>query len=173
MNIDEDFRIPAQLYSRDTFRSLQGINMKFYGILILVAGLALSVFALNMDVHVDVDSKDFGYGIRTPAMSVANVGLMEQRQNLLIFAGVLSVVGAILTGFASMRPATTASAPVAMKEGEGLLDFLNEIDSMPEKRTAKEPAEPTAISICPKCRSMGGGDDAECGRCGAALQVSA
>lgn len=141
--------------------------MKFYGILILVAGLALSVFALNMDVHVDVASKDLGYGIRTPAMSVANVGLMEQRQNLLIFAGVLSVVGAILTGFASMRPAVPTPAPVALKEGEGLLDFLD------EKPAAPASSGPSSISICPKCRSMGGGDDVECGRCGAPLQASA
>lgn len=100
--------------------------MKFFGILILLAGLALGIFALNMKVSVDVESRDFGYGIRTPAMSVANVNLMEQRQNLLIFSGVLAVVGAILTGFASMRPAAPAPEPVVLKEGEGLLDFLNE-----------------------------------------------
>ena len=141
--------------------------MKFFGILILVAGLALSVFALNMDVHVDVASKDLGYGIRTPAMSVANVNLMEQRQNTLIFAGVLAVVGAILTGFASMRPAAPAPAPVAMKDGEGLLDFLN------EKSAAPVATAPSSVSICPKCRSMGGGDDVACSRCGAALQASA
>jgi len=95
--------------------------------------LALGIYALNMNVSVEVESKDFGYGIRTPAMSVANVNLMEQRQNLLIFSGVLAVVGAILTGFASMRPSTPAPAPVILKEGEGLLDFLNE-----------QPAYPTA-----------------------------
>jgi hypothetical protein len=143
--------------------------MKFFGILILLAGLALSVFALNMKINVDVESRDFGYGVRTPAMSVANMDLMEQRQNLLIFAGVLSVVGAILTGFASMQPAAPAPVPVVLKEGEGLLDFLNEIDSMPEKRTAKSLTEPIAASICPQCRSMGSGDEIECGRCGAAL----
>lgn len=100
--------------------------MKYFGILILLAGLGLGIFALNMKVNVDVEARDFGYGIRTPAMSVANVNLMEQRQNLLIFSGVLAVVGAILTGFASMRPAAPAPEPVALKEGEGLLDFLNE-----------------------------------------------
>lgn len=139
--------------------------MKYFGILILLAGLGLGVYALNMNVSVDVESKDFGYGIRTPAMSVANVNLMEQRQNLLIFSGVLSVVGAILTGFASMRPTPPAPAPIALKDGEGLLDFLN------EKPAAPAAAEQSSVSICPKCRSMGGGDDAECGRCGAALQA--
>lgn len=140
--------------------------MKFFGILILVAGLVLGVFALNMEVHVDVESKDFGYGIRTPAMSVANVGLMERQQNLLIFSGVLAVVGAILTGFASMRPAVPAPAPVTLKDGEALLDFLN------EKPASPAPAEPSTVSICPKCRSMGGGDDANCGRCGAPLRTN-
>lgn len=100
--------------------------MKYFGILTLLAGLGLGIFALNMKVNVDVEARDFGYGIRTPAMSVANVNLMEQRQNLLIFSGVLAVVGAILTGFASMRPAAPAPEPVTLKEGEGLLDFLNE-----------------------------------------------
>lgn len=116
--------------------------MKFFGILILLAGLALSVFALNMKVNVDVESRDFGYGVRTPAMSVANVNLMEQRQNLLIFAGVLSVVGAILTGFASMQPAAPAPVPVVLKEGEGLLDFLNEQPSASSGTAAGETQRP-------------------------------
>jgi len=120
--------------------------MKFFGILILLVGLALGVYALNMKVSVDVESRDFGYGIRTPAMSVANVTLMEQRQNLLIFSGVLAVVGAILTGFASMRPPAPAPEPVALKEGEGLLDFLNEqphVSSGAQAGEAPAPASPT------------------------------
>jgi len=35
--------------------------MKFLGILTLVVGFPLSVFALNMKVNVDVESRDFGY----------------------------------------------------------------------------------------------------------------
>ncbi|QOY96362.1 hypothetical protein IM543_11380 [Massilia sp. UMI-21] len=139
--------------------------MKELGIAILVAGLLLGGYALNMDVSVHVPAQDFGYGIRTPAADVANIDRMAQRQNLLIFSGVLAVVGAILTGFASMRPAALAPAPVQLREGEGLLDFLD------EKPAPKVANAPSAVSICPKCRSMGGGDDTECGRCGAALQA--
>lgn len=139
--------------------------MKALGIIILAFGLMLGGYALNMDVSVHVPAQDFGYGIKTPEATVANIDKMAQRQNLLIFSGVLAVVGAILTGFASMRPAAPVPAPVQLREGEGLLDFLN------EKPVAKAPAAPSSVSICPKCRSMGGGDDAECGRCGAALHV--
>ncbi len=141
--------------------------MKVVGIIILVAGLILAGYALNMDVSVHVPAQDFGYGIRTPEASVANIDKMAQRQNFLIFSGVLAVVGAILTGFASMRPAAPAPAPVQLREGEGLLDFLG------EKQAPRQVAEPTTVSICPKCRSMGSGDDAECGRCGANLRTSA
>lgn len=141
--------------------------MKAIGIIILTAGLLLGAFALNMDVSVHVPAQDFGYGIRTPASNVANLDKMAQRQNFLIFSGVLAVVGAILTGFASMRPAAPAPTPVVLKEGEGLLDFLN------EKPAAQVPTEPTSVSICPKCRSMGSGDDVECGRCGADLKATA
>lgn len=34
--------------------------MEFFGILTLVVGLALSVFALNVKVNVDAESRDFG-----------------------------------------------------------------------------------------------------------------
>lgn len=86
--------------------------MKYAGIVILVAGLILGVFALNMNVSVDVESRDYGYGISTPSMQVANVNLIAQRQNFLIFSGILSVVGAILAGFGAMAPAVTASPQV-------------------------------------------------------------
>jgi len=136
--------------------------VKAIGIIILVAGLLLGAFALNMDVSVHVPAQDLGYGLRTPAADIANVDKMAQRQNFLIFSGVLAVVGAILTGFASMQPKSPPPHPVVLREGEGLLDFLNE-------KPHAQAAEPAAVSICPKCRSMGGADDAECGRCGAVL----
>jgi hypothetical protein len=138
--------------------------MKLIGILILVAGLLLGAYALTMDVGIDMPARDFGYGVSTPAMKVANLDLMTQRQNFLIFSGILSVVGAILTGFASMRPAV--STPTV--QHTGLLDFL---DGKPAEKLVDEPATtPTAVSVCPKCRSMGAGDALECGRCGSALQ---
>lgn len=83
--------------------------MKLTGILILIAGLILGAFALIMDVSVDVESRNFGYGITTPSMRVANVDLIAQRQNYLIFSGILAVVGAILTGFGSISPSSSAS----------------------------------------------------------------
>jgi ribosomal protein L40E len=148
--------------------NLLGGSMKAIGIIILVAGLILGGFALNMDVSVHVPAQDFGYGIRTPEASVANLDKMAQRQNFLIFSGVLAVVGAILTGFASTRSAIAPpdSEPGTATQRSELLAFLDE-----------EPAQtaspnPTSVSICPKCRSMGPDEATNCGGCGAALTSS-
>lgn len=109
--------------------SLFGGVMKTFGAILLAGGLLLGGFALNMDVSVQVPARDFGYGIRTPAMAVANVDRMAQRQNFLIFGGMLAVAGAILIGFSSSRPAP--SAPPANSEGSGLLDFLEKAPETP------------------------------------------
>jgi hypothetical protein len=133
--------------------------MKAIGILILAAGLALGVYALAMDVGIEVPSQDFGYGVKTPAMHVANVDRMAQRQNYLLFAGVLSIVGAILTGFASMRPAAMSRNPAPMATSSSAV----------EPTFASGATSPTSVSICPKCRHMGSGDACECARCGAEI----
>jgi hypothetical protein len=138
--------------------------MKNLGILILVAGLALGLYSITMDVSVSVAARDYGYGIQTPAMEVANLDKMSQRQNFMIFSGILSVVGAILVGFASMQPKT----PVAPLPTEAAPSAIDEHREFMDKLLAS-PNTPNSFSICPKCRHMGGGDDKSCGRCEASF----
>jgi ribosomal protein L40E len=140
--------------------------MKLIGIIILVAGLILGAHALTMDVGIDVPARDFGYGVSTPAMKVANVDLMTQRQNYLIFSGILAVVGAILTGFASMQPNGSRNLD------PGFSNFTQSTSATPlldEALAYQAAKESGSVSICPKCRSMGPGDLVNCGRCGATL----
>jgi hypothetical protein len=132
--------------------------MKIFGILILAAGLIFGVYSLKMEVGIDLPARDLGYGISTPAMQVANVDRMAQRQNYMIFSGILSIVGAILCGFAAIAPKTT-QWPRASDEGP-----LPRIESI-------TPSTPTSVSICPNCRHMGAGDDTVCARCEAPLVV--
>lgn len=106
------------------YNTLFGGAMKTFGVLLFAGGLLLGGLALNMDVSAQVPARDFGYGIRTPAMAVANVDRMAQRQNFLIFGGVLAVAGAILIGFSSTRP--VSATPATTAKGSGLLDFLEE-----------------------------------------------
>ncbi|MGF6116676.1 hypothetical protein ABIE30_000656 [Janthinobacterium lividum] len=138
--------------------------MKNLGMLVLVVGLALGGYSLFMDVSIDVPARDFGYGVGTPAMQVANLDRMAQRQNFMIFSGILSVVGAILLGFGSIHSVQSpARRPEAPREATSLEEDL-------ELKGARS-SKPQAVSICPKCRHMGEGDDIECGLCGEQLQV--
>jgi hypothetical protein len=131
--------------------------MKIFGILILAVGLILGGYALTMSVSIDVSAQDIGDGIKLPAIQVANLDRMAQRQNLMIFSGILAVVGAILTGFASMRQVATAPINGALEgESEAVWRVEGALDQ-------------TSVSICPKCRHMDSGDAIECGRCGAAI----
>lgn len=136
--------------------------MKNLGMLILVVGLALGGYSLFMDVSIDVPARDFGYGIGTPAMQVANLDRMAQRQNFMIFSGILSVVGAILLGFGSNQ---SAQAPALKPEAPRKATSSEEDKELRDAR----PSKPQTVSICPKCRHMGEGDDTACGRCGAQL----
>jgi len=133
--------------------------MKLAGIILLVFGLLFGAHALTMDVGVDVPAQDFGDGVAVPAMRVANVDLMTRRQNYLVFSGVLAVVGAILTGFASLRPPRSQG-------GHGPLAPPPSPKQMP---TPKSSIAPSSVSICPNCRSMGPGDLSQCSRCGTQL----
>lgn len=138
--------------------------MKNLGMLVLVVGLALGGYSLFMDVSIDVPARDFGYGVGTPALQVANLDRMAQRQNFMIFSGILSVVGAILLGFGSIQSAQSrARRPEALRKATS----SEEDQELPDARSSEQ----QTVSICPKCRHMGDGDDIACGRCGAQLPV--
>ncbi len=135
--------------------------MRNLGILILVAGLALGLYAITMDVSVSVAARDFGYGIQTPRMEVANLDKMSQRQNFIIFSGILSVVGAILLGFGSMQLQTRGQIS-EQDVSSAATSANNELMS----KLVPPPSAPGSFSICPRCRHMGSGDDMNCKRCG-------
>ena len=85
--------------------------MRLLGIIVLGFGLILGAHALTMDVGIEVPARHFGYGVSTPAMKVANLDRMSQRQNYLIVAGILAVVGVVITGLSSTRPGAAGTAP--------------------------------------------------------------
>ena len=125
--------------------------MKIIGIIVLAIGLIMGGYALTMDVGIDVPARDYGDGITTPAMQVANIDRMAQRQNYMIFSGILSMVGAILLGFGSM--------------GRQVLPAKSEPTAPPVAESLISPQGATSVSICPSCRHMGAGDATHCSRC--------
>ena len=68
--------------------------MKDFGGILLIAGLALIIYALSIDTSVKVNypgGNNFGMPER-----VNNIGLMNDKQNYLIFAGIISVLGVLI-----------------------------------------------------------------------------
>jgi hypothetical protein len=68
--------------------------MKGFGILLLVVGALTLFVGFGSDTTVDIDD-----GHR-----VHNIGLMNEKQNTILFGGALSIVGAVFMGFAAQRP---------------------------------------------------------------------
>ena len=68
--------------------------MKTVGLILLIGGLSFGLFALNMDTSVKV-SYPLGNLFNLPER-VNNLGLMNDRQNYLIFSGIISILGAMI-----------------------------------------------------------------------------
>ena len=70
--------------------------MRTLGIIILIIGIILGIYALSMDtsVQVNYDGNSFGLPER-----VNNIGLMNTKQNLIIVAGVLCIIGTLILIF--------------------------------------------------------------------------
>ncbi|MDO9419983.1 MAG: hypothetical protein Q7T66_04895 [Herminiimonas sp.] len=131
--------------------------MKISGIILLIAGLMLGLYALTMEVGVDIPAKDYGYGVSTPATKVANLSLMNERQNLLIFSGVISIVGSILLGFGFSN--TKVNTQNDVKEiGE---------EPVSKPKIVRSYVPVSTVTICPHCRKMETGEVSECSGCGA------
>jgi hypothetical protein len=67
--------------------------MKYIGMLLLITGLILIGIGLTMDTTVEV-GYDYENTLNLPDR-VYNIGLLAERQNYLIFGGVLTVLGII------------------------------------------------------------------------------
>ena len=79
--------------------------MKGFGIVLTFAGLLWAVLAFNMDTTVTTDPRRIGSGefaISVPSVTVNNIGLMEQRRNHLMLAGLTTLLGVLLIGFGSL-----------------------------------------------------------------------
>jgi hypothetical protein len=68
--------------------------MRTLGIVMIIIGIFLGIFALSMDTSVQVEypmGNPFGFPER-----VNNNGLMSDKQNYLIFSGILLILGVII-----------------------------------------------------------------------------
>ena len=91
--------------------------MLTFGIVLLVIGVFVCIFALSMKVTVTTEPQNIG-GIKIPSQTVNNIGLMDDRRNALTVGGLLVLVGVVLTVVGSLR----RSAVVAGSDGSTTFD---------------------------------------------------
>ena len=100
---------------------------KFLGILLLIAGLCLGAFAMNMKTTVATESISVG-GSYIPSREVHNVGLLDSRRNYLFVAGLFVLVGVIL--LCTGNTSTLAN---------------------PRTASSQDPTDEPATRVCPSC----------------------
>lgn len=88
--------------------------MRTLGIIILIIGIVLGIYALSMDtsVQVNYDGNSFGLPER-----VNNIGLMNTKQNLVIVAGVLAIIGTLILILKKSNNAEDQSLDIEKKNG--------------------------------------------------------
>ena len=75
----------------------------------VIVGAIWGLFAFNMDTTVKTEGRYFS-GISIPSMEVNNIGLMEERRNHLMGAGLTLLVGVILFAAGSQSDQTNRNA---------------------------------------------------------------
>lgn len=92
--------------------TILGGNMKNFGYVLTVGGVIYLLIAFNMDVSVSTSSTYVpGYG-SIGGGSVANLDLMARRQNHLIVAGLMTLIGVLLAIFGKGAEAEAEDASV-------------------------------------------------------------
>lgn len=149
--------------------------MKVFGIVLLVAGAIIFLIGFNLDTSVATS-----HGER-----VHNIGLMNDKQNKIIFAGVLAVIGAIFVGFGSKskesRTANTGGRTCpfcaeTIKEEATICRFCKKkLPPIPAKEEAPLIPIPVAVFYAhdPGNTTSSDSDLAFCFHCGESIQSGA
>lgn len=116
--------------------------MKILGIIVLGLGIILGIYALLMDASVEVYD-----GSR-----VVNIGLMNTKQNLIIVAGVLSIIGTLVLIFKKSK-----------QDDNGPINITVKRDEIVEKREPKgsTPVSKSPVELLDDLKSKGLLTDAE------------
>lgn len=161
--------------------------MKKLGIALIVVGVVWAIFAFNMNVTVTAPSEVIGsgaYAIKVPEVTVNNVGLMDQRRNHMIGAGVVFIAGVLLLAFSGQSEISATAKRVCPYCAESVssaaivcrfchkdLPMVETVKDATEKKVPSSKAGPATIVYCEKCTAMNNATAGNCFRCGEVLKV--
>ena len=118
--------------------------MKQFGLVLVILGILSAIFAFNRDTTVETEEKTISssiYSVTIPSERVQNLGLIEQRNNILHASYLAILVGVILYGFGSIQ--------------HNSISIQDEVNSSSKtKVTTSQPivsAQQLVHVLCPKC----------------------
>jgi hypothetical protein len=134
--------------------------MRTLGIIILIIGIVLGIYALSMDtsVQVNYDGNSFGLPER-----VNNIGLMNTKQNLIIVAGVLSIIGTLILIFKKTDTSEDQSVEIEKKTGNSGTYYKSQIENneSTKKKLTEEHIKPDPFETLKKLKESGLISDSE------------
>ena len=176
--------------------------MRAIGAILIILGLVWAAIAFNMSTTVQAGGERIGSGafsVDVPSVTVNNLGLIEQRRNHLMMAGVAIIAGIILFGFGSAsrpeQPTTSATHRVCpfcaeqIKTEAKVCRFCQrELPTPAAEAAALEAAHQRAVDqgaseaelrelaearkpkgLCPNCDAKISLDSADCPKCTASF----
>jgi predicted amidophosphoribosyltransferase len=154
--------------------------MQVAGVIALLIGIAVCVYALNMNVTVTTEAQNLGSGVKIPSQTVNNIGLMDDRRNTLIMGGLSVFVGMVLIGVGTLnrKPSDTVQCPYCAEDiraDAGVCRYCghelsHDDDSSVEVEVESEPRVTFAVDgVCSECHSPLREGAKFCGECGATL----
>lgn len=105
----------------------------------MIIGIGAGVYSLTLDTSVEVSSKNAW----EPATRVNNLGLMNQKQNYIIFSGVIAIVGTLMLVFGKDAP--SGSEDITSRIYETTCSFCNSGTEIDEKEYLIKKF------LCPEC----------------------
>lgn len=136
--------------------------MRLLGIFLIGVGLIWAVIAFDMRTSVTAGGQRIGsgeYAIDVPSVSVNNLGLMEQRRNHLLLAGLTAVAGVVLFGMGTLQQSNAPSLEARSRKCPHCAEFVKAEAKvcrfcqrdLPSLLTSAEESELIHQSTCPFC----------------------
>lgn len=148
--------------------------MKLSGILMIVIAVVWALLAFNMDVSVTTEAKTIGnadYSVQVPSMTVNNIGLMDQRRNHLMGAGVVFIAGVVLLGLGSIGVSSNLQPSASLIDDSPIGEVVDLVPLAVVAEGDDAVCDNPTFTYCKKCTGMNNCKAIACFRCGAALDA--
>ncbi len=115
--------------------------MREFGIFLMIIGSILGIYAYTSDTSVNAGISGLGVD------RISNLSMMNDQQNLIIIAGILAIIGAILLVGGSLIKQLEIPAPLPAASRVIVSDYSDDLKLTDEQKELKAKFERAEISL--------------------------